>query len=86
MKSSLTDENIKFIRASSEKIVKQNCEIIIADVQQQLGYNDCGIFSIAFATDLCFFGKVATLYNQCDMRKHLLNCFKEKKSPFPPNS
>ena len=52
---------------------------------QQTGSNDCGLFAIAHATELCFGGNPSSvIYDQASMRKHLLNCFlQDKLTPFP---
>ena len=48
------------------------------DVQCQNGSNDCGLFSIAFATTLCFGKQPENIhYNQSLMRSHLLNCIEK---------
>ena len=54
-------------------------------VQQQKGGTDCGLFAIAFATELCFGGDpCAVQFNQADLRNHLKMCFEEMKiSSFP---
>ena len=58
----------------------------VSDVTcQQTGSNDCGLFAIANATELCFGGNPSSvIYDQASMRKHLLNCFlQDKLTPFP---
>ena len=48
------------------------------DVQRQNGSNDCGLFSIAFATTLCFGKQPENIcYNQSLIRSHLLNCIEK---------
>ena len=46
------------------------------DVQWQSGYNNCGLFAIAFAASLCT-GEYATnkTFDQSAMREHLKKCF-----------
>ena len=48
------------------------------------GSNDCGLFSIAYATTLAHGGEPERLtYNQKIIRKHLYHSFKNgKKTPF----
>ena len=47
--------------------------------QQQIGGIDCGLFTIAFAVDICMGQNVASIsYNQSAMCQHLHNCFKAK--------
>jgi len=48
------------------------------DVQCQSGSNDCGLFSVAFATALCFGKQPENIpYNQSLMRSHLLKCIEK---------
>ena len=51
----------------------------VADVQQQTGGNDCGVFSIAYATLLCM-GEDPTgvKYNQKAMREELIKAFETR--------
>ena len=67
--------------ASTEK------EIILKfiDVQRQSGGNDCGLFSIAYATAICFGKKPGNFnFDQDLLRPHLIECFKKQKiSMFP---
>ena len=54
-------------------------------VQLQHGTNDCGVFSLAFATSLCG-GQTPTqiTYIQHQLRDHLCHCLENKTiSPFP---
>ena len=45
------------------------------DVQSQRGASDCGLFSRAFATSICFgFDPVHIQYTQADLRNHLIRC------------
>ena len=57
----------------------------ICSVHQQDGGVDCGIFAIAFATDLCHsLNPVAVTYDQNKMRPHLLRCLENQRlEPFP---
>ena len=52
---------------------------------QQNGVRDCGVFAIAYATDILNGNKPHEItYDQKKMREHLINCFKhEKMTPFP---
>jgi len=44
-------------------------------VQRQVGANDCGLFSLAFATDLCHgLDPVHLRHDQGSMRQHYVNC------------
>ena len=47
----------------------------IMPVQQQQGVVDCGLFSIAYATEVCSgMNPVDATFNQKSMRNHLLQC------------
>ena len=48
-------------------------------IQQQAGSTDCGIFAIAFATDLAFGKPVKISYQQCAMREHFAKCLQNEK-------
>ena len=51
-------------------------EVEYVNVQYQLGSDDCGLFAIANACELCFGGDPSVVkYIQKDMRKHLLKAF-----------
>ena len=52
---------------------------------QQNGVKDCGVFAIAYATDILSGNKPNEIvYDQSKMREHLLNCFRNQKiTPFP---
>ena len=54
-------------------------------VQQQFGSSDCGLFALAFATDLCH-GLDPTKRNNIQglMRQHYVDCLESgKMAPFP---
>ena len=57
----------------------------ISPVQQQAGSTDCGLFAIAFATDLAFgMDPVKISYQQSAMREHFVKCLEnEKMEQFP---
>ena len=54
-------------------------------VQQQFGSSDCGLFALAFATDLCHgLDPTKRNYIQGLMRKHYVDCLESgKMAPFP---
>lgn len=54
-------------------------------VQKQIGFADCGLFALAFATDLCQgFDPTTQSYDQSLMRQHYVNCLESATmSPFP---
>ena len=79
----------------SDSIVKQVCEIrkcsqsilniVSMPVQQQLNACDCGVFAVAFATDLAY-GKdpAVQYYDTHKMRNHLLHSLQSRLiTPFP---
>ena len=56
-----------------------------ADVARQRGGNDCGLFTIAIATELCFGDNPELVcFNQWLMRKHFLECVRtQRMTKFP---
>ena len=54
-------------------------------VQRQVGSNDCGLFALAFATDLCNgLDPVNQRYEQGSMRQHYVSCLENGAMvPFP---
>ncbi len=57
----------------------------ICHVDRQEGNNDCGLYAIAYATDLAH-GRDPSrvVYSQDEMRKHLIECLEsEEITPFP---
>ena len=72
------------IRHSSESEIK----IISKPVQQHLNRFDCGVYAIAYTTDIAFDRDPASLsYDRQEMRKHLLWCLQRGDSePFPNSS
>ena len=78
-----------------DNIVPQACLILhstepqvtirVVNVGLQQGYDDCGLFSVAMAYDLCCGVDPSTkLYVQDQMRSHLHSCFNNKQmKPFP---
>ena len=57
-------------------------------VQKQTNSNDCGLFALAFATDLCHgLDPTVQSYDQDKMRKHYINCLDlHNMVPFPRTS
>ena len=57
----------------------------IHKVQYQKGSDDCGLFAIAYATDLAYGNDpVSCRYKQKELRAHFLDCLKKKEIvPFP---
>ncbi len=57
----------------------------VQNVQLQIGSSDCGLYAIAYATDLCYGNNPSNLrYNQSKMRSHLIKCLEgQKMTPFP---
>ena len=59
------------VNSSRSKLV-----IDIIGVQKQCGGDDCGLFAISMAFDLCCgIDPFKQMVNRDDMRKHLLSCF-----------
>lgn len=60
----------------------------IHKTQFQKGKSDCGVFAIAYATDLCFGNDPAScLYEQNKLRSHFMDCLKsEHLTPFPSST
>lgn len=54
-------------------------------VQKQIGGSDCGLFALAFATDLCFgLDPHNQKYKHNEMRQHFIRCLESgKMTPFP---
>ena len=62
------------VKSSKSKLV-----IDIIGVQKQYGGEDCGLFAISMAFDLCCgIDPFKQMVNQDDMRKLLLSCFEEE--------
>ena len=55
--------------------VRHTDGVEMAPVQQQVGGKDCGLFAVAFATELANGGDpVKVQYDQCAMREHYYSC------------
>ena len=57
----------------------------LENVQMQVHPKDCGVYAIAFLTDLCFDKDPTTCcYDHRVMRSHLIKCFEAgQMTPFP---
>ena len=55
------------------------------DVQNRQGISDCGLFAIAFATDLAYGNEPGSYkYDQAKLREHFLDCLsKNVMAPSP---
>ena len=73
--STKVKHQIAALLATQSKTIK----LSFVDVQKQSGGYDCGLFALAFATLVNGFNPERSLYNQENMRKHLLECLKHKK-------
>ena len=71
---------IAALLATRSKTIK----LSFVDVQKQSGGYDCGLFALAFATLVNGINPERSLYNQKNMRKHLLECLKHKKMELFP--
>ena len=60
---------------------------VIKNVQNQQGASDCGLFSLVFATSLCFGDNPSEIqYNQKQLHEHVVSCFEAKViTPFQQN-
>nr|XP_047124266.1 uncharacterized protein LOC105849580 [Hydra vulgaris] len=98
-----TSNNIKvFDSLSSNPLhhtsIKQICHVVncnesilrilIEPTQQQQNGSDCGLFAIAYATDILFgINPVDSNYDHTKMRAHLVDCFRQNlMSTFPQAS
>ena len=59
-----------------EKTFACKLQYIVPRVQKQQGVKDCGLFAVAFATDIAH-GKTVFKYDQSKMRNHLCECFEQ---------
>jgi len=75
------------VRSLARLLFFEGKEIVIdwAAVQRQRGSSDCGVFAIAFATELCWgFNPSSRVYDQLQLREATVNCFKNRSMvPFP---
>ena len=54
---------------------KPSFKLAFVDLHKQDGYNDCGVFAVAFAATLCFDQQPGKfIFHQNQMRQHLLAC------------
>lgn len=58
---------------------------ISVKVQKQVGGSDCGLFALAYATDLCYgLDSAYQQYDQGKMCQHYVHCLENKNvTPFP---
>ena len=77
--------DIKERIASILKSKKKQIQLHIERVQSQTNSVDCGLFAIAFITDLCYgIDPSNNLYKESKLRMHFLSCLQEGKMvPFP---
>ena len=61
-----------------EKVFGSSIICNLPDVQKQVGSTDCGLFAIAFATNLAFGKRSVFTFQQDYLRPHLKVCFEEK--------
>ena len=79
--STKVKHQIAALLATQSKTIK----LSFVDVQKQSGGYDCGLFALAFATALVNgINPGRYLYDQRNMRKHLLECLKHKKMELFP--
>lgn len=82
--SSQTEIQVAQIYGGTSRASDTLC-VEVVPVHQQNGVVDCGVFSVAFATDICHgLDPVAVSYDQRRMRDHLISCLEKKTfQPFP---
>ena len=75
-----TDHACRMLVAAENSVTMVNQK-----VQLQTNGNDCGLFAIAFATDICFgTNPVGRSYEARSLRRHLVDCIESQHmSPFP---
>ena len=79
--STKVKHQIAALLATQTKAIK----LSFVDVQKQSGGYDCGLFALAFATALVNgINPGRFLYDQRNMRKHLLECLRNKKMELFP--
>ena len=80
--TSVVQCQIAAIMQSSSKSITLQLE----PTQEQLGDSDCGLFSITYATELCYGNDASSLrYYQDRLRSHLIECLKSKKMTLFPS-
>ena len=64
---------------------KPEIKVDVMKLTKQIGSNDCGLYAIAIATALVYEVDPSTLlFEQNEMRKHLVNCFmRQHLTQFP---
>ena len=81
---SLNDfNNLKSLRQTLVRIcsafssIKNRVEVYTVIMAQKLGISDCGLFTLAYAVELCFNNDPARLtFEQLSMRAHYDSCLK----------
>lgn len=70
----------RLLHPSSNKV-----DVKVMDVQRQANGSDCGLFSIAFVTALCYgMDPTKIFFDQSALRHHLTTCLeKNAMTPFP---
>ncbi len=82
-------DSLHTILTASGSIAQQVCTILksqqhsvtinVVNVQKQIGCNDCGLYAIAMAADLCSrIDPFESSYDQSSMRIHLKECFESE--------
>ena len=70
--------------ASILRTSEPSVSVRMQSVQHQKGDSECGLYAIAYATDLAFGNDPASyIYKQSELRAHLVNCLKrDHMTPF----
>ena len=74
--NSLYDEVDAATKNKLEKTFACKIQYILPRVQKQHGLKDCGLFAVAFATDIAY-GKKIVEFDQNKMSHHLCECFEQ---------
>lgn len=79
------NQEVKHLLAKLVHTSKPEFSVGVANVSKQSGAYDCGLFAIAFITDIVFGRNPCfQVYKQGEMREHFLKCIEQKKmEPFP---
>ena len=65
---------------------EKSLNVEVANIEQQKGGSDCGLFAIANATALCFgLDPVCLSWSQTHMRQHFLQCLDNKSMEVFPH-
>lgn len=79
------DKNTEEVILNLFNIDSDRIKLNVISEQKQEGSRDCGVFAIAFATAIAYRKDPSHLiFNQVEMRKHLLACFRGREMTLFP--